>query len=122
MFEKKVFLVILAASMLSFGACSTVTDVLYSQKEVDASGPAPGWVQSPDKARRIALESGQHVFIGHADGSSLMGLKDKACGSAVEQAQESGIVVKNPVGEIYWSRTRGALGDRFNFDCKIVAK
>jgi hypothetical protein len=120
--KKTLPLFLIGLSMLSFGACSTVGDVLYGQKEVDASGPAPEWVQAPEKARRLALSSAQHIFIGHADGSSMTGLKDKACGSAVQQAQESGFDVKSPQAEVYWSRTRGEIGDRFNYDCKILAK
>lgn len=120
--KKTLPLFLIGLSMLSFGACSTVGDVLYGQKEVDASGPAPEWVQAPEKARRLALESAQHIFIGHADGSSMIGLKDKACGSAVQQAQESGVVLKDPAGDVYWSRTRGVFGDRFNYECKIVGK
>lgn len=106
-------------SLFVLGACSTVGSVLYDQKEIDASGPAPEWVKAPEKARRIALEGGGHLFIGKASGSEIVGLKDQACGSAVEQAQESGFTLKNPVGEVYWSRTRGEIGDKFHYFCKI---
>lgn len=116
---KKIHVIAISTMLLSFTACSTVGSVLYDQREVDASGPAPEWVKGPEKARRIALEGGNHLFIGHASGSKIVGLKDQSCGSAVEQARESGFTLKNPVGEVYWSRTRGEIGDKFHYFCKI---
>lgn len=119
MCNKNLVMLLVSVSMLSFGACSTVGDVLYGQKEVDASGPAPEWVLSPDKTRRVALAAAQHIFIGKSDGADMSGLKDKACGDAVQQAEQSGFTLKNPDGQVYWNRTRGEIGDRFHYFCEI---
>lgn len=115
---KKIMLV--AAALVTFSGCSTISDFAYDQREVDASGPTPDWVSSPDKVRRLSLEKGIHIFIARASGKKLEVLKRKACSEAKNEALESGFSATDiKKAKWYWSRTRGSFGDRFHLQCLV---
>lgn len=105
--------------LFSLGACSTVGGVAYDQRIVDQAGPEPGWVTSPEKARRIAAENKAHVYIGHAPGKTYVEATNEACRSSQTQADQSGVAVS--LGKVYWTRSRGVLGDRFNGYCLLTS-
>lgn len=119
---KQLTVIILSVSMLSLANCSSVNGFLYGKEEIDASGPTPYWVSHFEKARKAAIETGDHLFVGKSEGSAIPGLQEKACASAIKQAGESGFVVKNPPIKVFFTRTRGAIGDSFNFYCKISVR
>ena len=112
---------------ISLSACADVINAPFDQKIVDESGPAPAWVTSPERARRMAFQVGDHLYIGRSTKNSLADSQNTACQSAEDQALQSdpstdtSRVSLTPT-EQYWKRTRGLVGDRFHAYCLIKIK
>lgn len=109
---------------ISLSACADVINAPFDQKIVDESGPAPVWVTSPERARRLAFSKGDHLYIGKSTKDNLSDSQNSACQKAEDQALESNPnasssrVSLTPT-EQYWKRSRGLLGDKFHSYCLI---